>query len=126
MTVQEFKYKILQQGFQITEIGKYIQKDDDDKVGEFTIHARVDLRDTDSLNWYREMIIGADMYNTQEYLDVLKIAVTEIYSRYTARQNKNPLTCKHDQLIVLAGKTLCVECKAKIKGKVPINLQNKN
>ena len=33
MGLQEFKYGILQQGFQITEIGKYVKVSDSDDVG---------------------------------------------------------------------------------------------
>ena len=126
MGLQEFKYGILQQGFQITEIGKYVKVSDSDDVGVFEIHCRVDLRDTDGLNWYREIVIAKELYGSNTHIGALQDAINEIYTRYSERQKTNVHTCTHENIVILGGLHLCINCKAKIKGKVPIDLRNKN
>lgn len=126
MTLQEFKYYILAREFQITEIGKYIPSADNPDIKDFVINTKIDLRDTDSLNWYRELVIGSDMYGTQEHVAAIEEAVKTIWEAYSRRQHTNIHTCKHENIVVLGGKHLCIHCKAKIEGKVPINLKNVN
>jgi hypothetical protein len=126
MTLQEFKYYILAREFQITEIGAYKPSVDDPNIKDFIINTRIDLRDTDGLNWYRELIVPSDMYGTEAHVESLEEAVTSIWKGYSERQSTSIHTCKHEQVIVLGSKNLCIHCKAKLEGKVPINLKNVN